>query len=105
MKTKGSDVSVYKIISIQKAHAPQGNNPAEHNTGDHNANDWHSYIIANGNNTIVGYRNGSLHEVKLVAKDCVEHLNAKYQPERSAKSGRASYPMGNVEISPVASLI
>ena len=86
-------MSVYKIIAIEKAASPEG-------AGDGN---WYNYIIANEHNTIVGYRNGSLHEVKLVAKDCVKHLNEKFGAKSRRDFVRSAYPIGMPEsASPVS---
>ena len=67
-------MSRYKVVSVQSCVAPQG-------AQDDN---WYCYIIANENNTIIGYRAGNLDEVKKVAQDCAKQMNDKY-------SGRVRY--------------
>lgn len=61
-------MSRYKIVSIEKSVTPQG-------AQDDN---WYCYVIASENNTIIGYRVGSLHEVKQIAEGCVRQMNEKY---------------------------
>ena len=80
-------MSVYKIVAIEKAASPQG-------AGDGN---WYNYVIANEHNTIVGYRNGTLHEVRLVVKDCVKHLNEKFAAKSRRDFVRSAYPIGTPE--------
>ncbi len=61
-------MSRYKIISVQRSVTPQG-------AQDDN---WYCYVIANENNTIIGYRAGSHHEAKKAAEECVRQMNDKY---------------------------
>jgi len=67
-------MSRYQVISVEKSITPQG-------AQDGN---WYCYVIASENNTIIGYRAGSRHEVKQVAEACVKQMNDKY-------SGRIRY--------------
>lgn len=56
------------MISVEKSVTPQG-------AQDDN---WYCYVIASENNTIIGYRAGSRHEVKQVVEDCAKQMNNKY---------------------------
>jgi len=40
-------------------------------------NDWFCYILTNQRNNIVGYRRGTLEEVKKVVQECRDQLNQK----------------------------
>ncbi len=73
-------MSRYKIISIQKSVTPQG---AQDDS-------WYCYVIANENNTIIGYRAGSHHEVKKVAEACAAQMNDKYSGK--LRCGRPGLP-------------
>ena len=54
--------------------------------------DWHRYVIAQGNNTIFGYRQGNLKSVTTSVEEIVMRLNERrmgrrgrvhlYKPER-----------------------
>ena len=46
--------------------------------------DWHSYVISQGTNRIVGHRPGSAESVRLAAQDLVVRLNER----RSYSAGR-----------------
>jgi hypothetical protein len=39
--------------------------------------DWHRYIITQGDNTIVGYRQGSISSVRLAVQEIVLNLNER----------------------------
>ena len=45
---------------------------------------WHRYVITQGENTIVGHRQGSARSVSLAAEEIVLHLNER----RLHKQGR-----------------
>lgn len=64
----------FELISIQKAAAPNGGE----------GNDWFSYRIAQGSNTITGYRQGSLSAIKESLQEIIVGLNER----RSLKRGR-----------------
>ena len=61
-------MSRYQVISVEKSVTPQG-------AQDDNR---YCYVIASENNTIIGYRAGSQHEVKQMAEDCAKQMNNKY---------------------------
>ncbi|HEX5418856.1 MAG TPA: hypothetical protein VFY39_02565 [Gammaproteobacteria bacterium] len=64
----------FELVSIQKAPAPSGSE----------GNDWFSYCIAQGTNTIQGYRQGSLSAIETALHQIIEGLNER----RSIKRGR-----------------
>ncbi len=64
----------YAIVSIVKSDPPEGTE----------GTNWHCYIIEQGNNTIRGYRQGSLKAVRLAVEEIVEQLNER----RLGKRGR-----------------
>ena len=64
----------YEIVSVRPAEAPS----------ELEGSDWHRYEIAQGSNTIRGYRQGSLTSVKKAVKDIVFQLNQR----RAGKRGR-----------------
>ena len=66
----------YEIVSVGRAEAPKG---AE-------GSDWHRYVIAQGANTISGYRQGNLKAVTQAVKDNVAQLNER----RLGKRGRVN---------------
>jgi hypothetical protein len=49
-------------------------------------------VIASENNTIIGYRAGSQHEVKKVAEECVRHMNDKYSGKVRYDFSRQAFP-------------
>ncbi len=57
----------YKLKSIRKERSPAG---AE-------GIDWHRYVITQGDNTIVGHRQGSTSSVRLAVEEIVLHLNER----------------------------
>ncbi len=57
----------FKLNSVRKERPPAG---AE-------GIDWHRYVIAQGDNTIVGHRQGSTSSVRLAAEGIVLHLNER----------------------------
>jgi hypothetical protein len=75
-------MSHYKIISVQKSVTPQG-------AQDDN---WYCYVIASENNTIIGYRAGSQHEVKKEVEECVRHMNDKYSGKVRYDFSRPAFP-------------
>jgi hypothetical protein len=64
----------FELVSIKKAQAPSGGE----------GNDWFSYCIAQGTNTITGYRQGSLSAIEKALHEIIEGLNER----RSIKRGR-----------------
>ncbi len=57
----------FKLKSIRKERSPAG---AE-------GIDWHRYVITQGDNTIVGHRQGSSSSVRLAIEEIVLHLNER----------------------------
>jgi hypothetical protein len=57
----------YRLISIVAVVAPSGAAGSR----------WHRYEIAQGRNTIVGYREGVLENVTVAVEGIVEQLNAR----------------------------
>ncbi len=63
---------LYKIVSVQRAEPPRG---AE-------GSDWHRYVIAQGTNTINGWRQGNLEAVTRVVEEFVTQLNERQLGKR-----------------------
>lgn len=63
----------YEVESIQRADAPAG--------GEGSA--WCRYVIKQGNNTIRGYRQGSLKTVSAEIKELVKQLNDRRSGKRA----------------------
>ena len=57
----------FELTSILEAEPPTG---AE-------GNDWHRYVITQGDSTIVGYRQGTQRGVKLAVEEIVVQLNER----------------------------
>ena len=57
----------FKLKSIRKEQPPAG---AE-------GIDWHRYVITQGDNTIVGHRQGSTSSVRLAVEEIVVRLNQR----------------------------
>jgi hypothetical protein len=57
----------YKIVSVEST------NPPEQMT----STGWHCYVIGQGTNTIRGYQQGSLEDVRQSAKEIVTRLNER----------------------------
>lgn len=86
-------MSRYLLVSIEKSPPPQGQ------TGDN----WYRYEIAGGTTTIVGYRRGTLGETRVVARECVMHLNSQLVGTPSREFiHRAANPVADVETLAVA---
>ena len=62
----------YEIVSIQPAEPPPS---AE-------GSDWHLYVIAQGPNTINGYRQGNLKTVTSAVEEIVAQLNERQLGKR-----------------------
>ena len=62
----------YKIVSVDKADPPTGLEGA----------DWHCYVIAQGSNTIHGFRQGKLKAVTEAVEEIVEQLNERQLGKR-----------------------
>jgi hypothetical protein len=69
----------YEIVSVQPTEPPS----------DMDGTNWHSYVIAQGTNTIRGYRRGSLSSVRRAVKELVFLLNER----RAGKRGRVHLVM------------
>lgn len=75
-------MSSYRVISIEKSVTSQG---AQNDN-------WYCYVIASENNTIIGYRAGSRHEVKKVAEECVRLMNNKHSGKVRYDFSRPAFP-------------
>ena len=64
----------YTLASITRAASPIADD----------TRDWHSYVIVQGTNQIIGHRPGSEQSVRLAAQDLVLRLNER----RSFRGGR-----------------
>lgn len=62
----------YEIVSVRKAEAPAGAK----------GSDWHRYEIAQGANTIHGYRQGNLKAVTLAVEEIVAQVNERQMGKR-----------------------
>ncbi|MFP3874378.1 MAG: hypothetical protein ACLFQT_12065 [Thiohalophilus sp.] len=81
-------MSRYALVSIEKSPPPQGQ------SGDN----WYRYEIAGGAATIVGYRRGTLGETRVVARECVMHLNTQLAGMPSSEFvRRAASPVADVD--------
>ena len=69
----------FQIVSVQPAEPPP----------DAQGSDWHCYIIAQGTNTICGYRKGNLAIVTSAVEEIVTQLNDR----RIGKRGRVHLVM------------
>ena len=63
---------LYEIVSVRRAEPPRG---AE-------GSDWHRYVIAQGTNTINGWRQGNLEAVTRVVEEFVTQLNERQLGKR-----------------------
>lgn len=75
MAEQTSIIRTYQIVSIRHVKPPPGTE----------GSGWHQYVIAQGKNTIQGYRQGSLDAVTKAVEVNVAQLNERYM----GKSGRA----------------
>jgi len=62
----------YEIVSVRRAEPPPG---AE-------GSDWHRYVIAQGTNTIHGFRQGNLKAVTLAVEEIVAQVNERQLGKR-----------------------
>ena len=69
----------YEIISVEPADPPV-------NTS---GSDWHCYVIAQGDNTIRGFRQGNVRSVRQSVEEIVLRLNER----RIGKRGRVQLDM------------
>jgi len=60
-------------------------------------NDWFCYILSNQCNTIVGYRRGTLQEVKKVVQECMGHLNQKLTSLPKRQFVHNAFPVADVD--------
>ena len=65
----------FKVDSISKAAAPGGA-----------AGVWHSYVISQGTNTIMGIRAGTQAEVTILLHDMIERLNERREGKTRPRS-------------------
>lgn len=73
-KTASAKAESFKVVSTDKCDPPDG-------AGD---TDWYRYVIAQGSNSIVGRRQGSLSSVSAAIEEEVARLNER----RMGKTGR-----------------
>ena len=71
----------FKLKSIRKEQSPAG---AE-------GIGWHRYVIAQGDNTIVGHRQGSIRGVTLAIEEIVLHLNER-QTDKVTRAAVSPHP-------------
>jgi hypothetical protein len=69
----------YEILSVEPAEAPYGLG----------GSDWHHYVIVQGENSISGYRQGSLNSITRSVEEIVLRLNER----RIGKRGRVHIDM------------
>ncbi|HEX7081426.1 MAG TPA: hypothetical protein VF329_10465 [Gammaproteobacteria bacterium] len=62
----------FELVSVERSPPPDGSE----------GNDWFSYRIAQGTNTITGYRQGSLAAIKASLQEIVVALNERRSPKR-----------------------
>lgn len=65
-------IQPYKIVSVEQAEAPSGADGP----------DWHCYVIAQGANTINGYRQGNVKSVTAAVEEIVAQLNERQLGKR-----------------------
>ena len=70
----------FVLVSISKSNPPEGASGMN----------WHTYVIAQGRNTIEGQRQGSQSSVTQAVEELVERLNER----RLGKSGRTHLTPG-----------
>ena len=75
------DDQAYEVLSIRPSEPPQ----------ETNGDDWHCYVIGQGNNTILGYRQGSLRSVTRSVEEIVLQLNER----RIGRRGRVHLDMSS----------
>ena len=66
----------YEIVSVQPTEPP----------ADMEGSNWHSYVIAQGPNTIRGYRQGSLSSVRREVRELVLRLNERRTGKRRVQT-------------------
>ena len=72
MSGRTSNDEPFELVSVQKTAAPHGSE----------GNDWFSYTISQGTNTITGYRQGNLAVVKESRRELIVGLNERRSPKR-----------------------
>jgi hypothetical protein len=65
-------VRPYEIVSVNRSDPPDGME----------GEDWHRYVISQGNNTIEGYRQGKPRAVKQAVEDIVAQVNERHMGKR-----------------------
>ena len=58
----------YEVVSVRRVETPPG---AE-------GSDWHRYVIAQGSETIHGYRQGNFEAVTIAVEEIVAQLNERH---------------------------
>jgi hypothetical protein len=71
----------YEIASVEPTDPP----------GDMVGTGWHRYIIEQGDNRICGYKQGTIHAVRLAVEEIVVRLNER----RYGRSGRVHLTMSS----------
>jgi hypothetical protein len=74
VRTENVENGPFEMASLKKTKAPAGTE----------GGNWYKYVINQGTNRIVGYRQGSLASVTEAVEDIVVNLNQR----RSGKPGR-----------------
>lgn len=67
-----SPVQPYEIVSVSRSDPPSGME----------GEDWHHYVISQGNNTIEGYRQGKPRAVKKAVEEIVAQVNERHMGKR-----------------------
>jgi hypothetical protein len=75
------DNNNYEIVSVEPTDPP----------ADTAGTGWHCYIIEQGKNTILGYKQGNIHTVTRAVEEIVERLNER----RYGRSGRVHLTMSS----------
>jgi hypothetical protein len=73
----------YQVISVEKSDAPEGMA----------GNNWHRYVIGQGDSRIEGLRSGTLKSVTAHAQTCAEELNNRGVRGYSAYAPRKQKPV------------
>ena len=84
-------MSRYSLVSIEKSPPPPGQGEG----------DWYCYVIAGPTSRIVGYRRGTLGETRVVARECVMHLNSQLAGMPAGEYARRAFPVADVHPVPL----
>jgi hypothetical protein len=74
------ELPLFRLVSVERASPPAGAS----------GRDWHRYVIAEGDNTMAGLRQGSSVSVRAAAEDIVAQANERRQRQRSRRPAPAS---------------